>query len=91
MQMSDGMQFPRNESPNNVALWPIAFASKRLTNTETCYSYIEREVLGILHGLEKIHHYCFTHEESVITDHKLLVAILKKMLQAYHTGLREYY
>ena len=39
---------------------------------------IEREALSILHGLEKFHHYCFTHEVSVKTDHKQLVAIFKK-------------
>ena len=42
------------------------------------YSNIEREVLGILHGLQKFHNYCFTREVSIITDFKLLVAIFKK-------------
>ena len=31
-----------------------------------------------MHGLEKFHHYCFTREVSIITDHKLLVSIFKK-------------
>ena len=39
---------------------------------------MEREALGILHGLEKFHHYCFGREVDVITDHKLLVSIFKK-------------
>ena len=73
------MQLPRNEAPNNVALWPIAFASKSLTSTETQYSNIKREALGILHGIDKFHPYCFTDEVSVITDHKPPVAIFKKM------------
>ena len=42
------------------------------------YSNIEREALGILYGLEKVHHYCFVREVSVKTDHKPLVAIFKK-------------
>ena len=42
------------------------------------YSNIERKTLGILHGLKKFHHYCFTREVHVITNHKPLVAILKK-------------
>ena len=25
----DGMWFPRNEAPNNAALWPIAFATQK--------------------------------------------------------------
>ena len=39
-------------------MWPIAFTSKSTTNAETCYSNIEREVLGILHRLENSYHYC---------------------------------
>ena len=42
------------------------------------YSNIECEVLGILHGLEKFHHYCFGREVLVITDHKPLVSMFKK-------------
>ena len=42
------------------------------------YSNIECEVLGILHGLEKFHHYCFGREVLVITDHKTLVSMFKK-------------
>ena len=35
-------------------------------------------MLGILHGLEKFHHYCFGRKVLVITDHKPLVSMLKK-------------
>ena len=35
-------------------------------------------MLGILHGLEKSHHYCFGREVLVITHHKLQVSIFKK-------------
>ena len=62
----------------NTTQHPIAFASKSLTGTEHRYSNIEREVLAILHGLEKFYHYCFAREVLIITDHKPLVAILKK-------------
>ena len=41
-------------------------------------SNIKREVLGILHGLEKFHHCCFAWELLIITDHKPLVARFKK-------------
>ena len=37
-----------------------------------------REALGILHGLEKFHHYCFGREVFIITNHKPLVSVLKK-------------
>ena len=78
LQVRDGMWFPRNERPDNAALWPIVFASKSLAGMETCCSNIEREALGILHDIEKFHHYCFTDEVSMITDGKQLVAIFKK-------------
>ena len=59
-------------------LWPTAFDSNRLSSIEQWYSNIEREALGILHGLEKFHHYFFAHEVHVTTHHKPLVAIMGK-------------
>ena len=38
----------------------------------------KHEALGILHGLEKFHHYCFSREVLVITDHKPLISMFKK-------------
>ena len=64
--------------PDNTILCPIAFASKSLMGAECRYSNVEREALGILHGLETFHHYCFAREVHIITYHKPLVAILKK-------------
>ena len=48
--------------------------------TECRYSNIEREALGILHGLKKFHHYCFMRKVHVINNHKPLVSIFKKDL-----------
>ena len=47
---------------------------------ERLYSIIEREVLGILHGFIMFPHYCFEKEVYVITNHKLLVAMITKDL-----------
>ena len=66
LQVWAGMQFPRNEAPENAVLWQTAFASKSLTNAETHYSNIEREAVGIPCGLENCCHYCFTPEVSMI-------------------------
>ena len=55
-----------------------SIVSKSLTSAECRCSNIEREALGILHSLKKFHHYCFARDVNVITDHKPLVAILKK-------------
>ena len=56
----------------------ITFASKSLLGGEKRYSNMEWKALGILDSLKKFHHYCFTRKVSIITDHKPLVAILKK-------------
>ena len=45
---------------------------------ERRYSNIKCEALGILHVLEKSHHYCFSREVHVIMDHKPLVSMFKK-------------
>ena len=65
-------------APDNTILCPITFASNSLTGAEQRYSNIEHEALGILHGLEKFHHYCFSREVLIITDHKPLISMLKK-------------
>ena len=59
-------------------LCPVAFAGKSLTGTEWRYSNIKCEVLGMLHGLETFHHYCFGREVLIITDYKPLLAMFKK-------------
>ena len=78
LQLCKGTRCQKDVVPDNTILCPIVFASKRLTDTEQRYSNIKQEALGILHGLEKFHHYCFAREVLIITDHKPLVAIFKK-------------
>ena len=77
LQSRDGIACPKDNAPNNTILGPL-HSSKSLTSAEHRYSNIERDMLGILHGLEKNHHYCFTREIGIITDHKPMVAIFKK-------------
>ena len=78
LQMHEGTACQNDIVPDNTILHPIAFASKSLTGAECRYSNIEREALGILHGLKKFHHYCFAREVLMITDYKPLVAIFNK-------------
>ena len=61
---------------------PIAFASKSLIDTETCYANIERELLAIVYGCEKFHTYLYGRTFTVETDHKLLEMISMKNLIA---------
>ena len=84
LQMCKGATCQKDVVPDNTILCPVTFACKGLTGAGHRYSNIKREALGILHGLEKYHHYCFAREVLIITDHKPLVAIFKKTWQNYH-------
>ena len=77
-QLRDKTLYQTHMTPDNTILCPIAFVSKSLTGIECRYNNIEHEALGILHGCEKFHHYCFSREVLMITDHKPLVSMFKK-------------
>ena len=53
-------------------LRPITFASKSLSDAETRYSNIERELLGVVWAVEHFHHYTFASKINIISDHKPL-------------------
>jgi len=55
---------------------PIAYASRSLSDAETRYAQIECEMLAVVFGLEKFHHYVYGRHVKVITDHKPLVSIV---------------
>lgn len=59
---------------------PIAFASRSLSQSEKNYAQIEKELLAVVYGLQKFHHYTYGRNVTVITDHKPLVAISNKPL-----------
>ena len=89
LQVRHRMGFPRNEAPYNAMLWAIAFASKKLNKYRILLQQHRKR--STRHGLEKCYHYCFGHEIIMIADHKLLVAILRKILLSYDTGFKEYH
>jgi hypothetical protein len=59
---------------------PITFASRSMTETETRYANIEKELLAILFGLARFHQYIYGKHVIVESDHKPLEAIIKKPL-----------
>ena len=66
-----------------VQKWrPVAFGSKTLTECESRYSNIEREMLAIVHGIQRYHTYLYGQPFKVITDQEPLVAICAKALHA---------
>ena len=59
---------------------PIAYASRALTDAETRYAQIEKELLAVVYGLEKFHIYTYGRRVTVQSDHKPLEIISTKPL-----------
>ena len=59
---------------------PIAYASRALTDPETRYAQIEKELLAVVYGLETFHTYTYGRQVTVESDHKPLEVIVKKPL-----------
>ena len=59
---------------------PIAYASRSLTQTETQYAQIEKEMLAIVFGVERFEQYAYGRKVKIETDHKPLESIFKKSL-----------
>ena len=74
-----GMALLQSENNDHSSLYPIAFGSKTLTSAETRYANIERELLGVVRALEKLHYFTFGHPVVILTDHKPLISISKKL------------
>ena len=56
----------------------ICCASRALTKTEQNYQNLEREALGTIWGMEKLHYFLYGKEFTLETDQKPLVSIYKK-------------
>ena len=69
------------EIPNN--LHPISYASKTLSEMESNYSNIERELLGIVFAVTHFKHFTYGRPVTIITNHKLLVSLFKNVLLIY--------
>ena len=67
----------------------VAYASRALTETETRYAQIEKEMLAIVYALEKFNQFTFGRKVTVHSDHKPLEAILKKPLAAHQDAFKE--
>ena len=67
---------------------PIAFASKSLTDTETRYANIERELLAIVFACQQFNTYVLGRPFTVESDHKPLEMIHQKSLASARTGLQ---
>ena len=67
-----------SEIPTNLR--PISHASKTLSTTESNYSNIECELLGLLFEITHFKHFTYGRLVHIITDHKPLVSLFRKSL-----------
>ena len=61
---------------------PIAFASRALTDPETRYAQIEKEMLAVVFALQKFDQYVYGRSVTVQSDHKPLPTISNKPLRS---------
>ena len=61
---------------------PVCYASWSLTETESCYSNIERELLAACWSLEKFNCYVFGRKVVIETDHKPPESVWKKTIMS---------
>ena len=59
-----------------------------MTDTECRYSNIERELLGVFFGLERLHHYTFGKSITVESDHQPLISTWKKTIATSNSRLQ---
>ena len=71
-------------------LKPVAYASKSLTDAEKRYSNIERELLAVVFGCIRFHHYLDGRKFICHSDHKPGEDILLKHLSDALQGYRDY-
>ena len=60
--------------------YPVAYASRSLTETESRYAQIQKELLAVQFSLDRFHQYVYEKEVIVESDHKPLEMIANKSL-----------
>ena len=61
---------------------PVAYASRALTEAETRYAQIEKELLAATFACKKFHDFIYGRQATIETDHKPLTAIVNKPLHS---------
>ena len=61
---------------------PMAYASRSLTDSESRYSQIEKELLAIVFAVTNFHYHIYGRDVLTQSDHKHLEAIIKKPIHS---------
>lgn len=61
---------------------PISYVSRSLSDTEKNFAQIERELLSLIFGTRKYHHFIYARDIEILTDHKPLVTLFEKSIAA---------
>jgi len=67
---------------------PVAYASRSLTDAAKGYAQIEREALGVLYGLKKMHTYIHSHHVTACSNRPQapLLGVFPKSSQSIWVG-----
>ncbi|GBN21125.1 Retrovirus-related Pol polyprotein from transposon 17.6 [Araneus ventricosus] len=57
---------------------PVAYTSATLSEAQSRYSQIEKELLAIVHACEHFHYYVFGQHVEIETDHKPLLGLIHR-------------
>lgn len=69
---------------------PVIFASRKLTETESRYSQIEKECLALVFAIRRFQHFLFGRQFIVQTDHRPLLRIFQKPVDSISMRLRRW-
>ena len=56
--------------------WLIASASRTCLSSERNYAQVEKEAISLVFGIKTFHQFLYGRHFTLVTDHKLLIAIL---------------
>ena len=68
---------------------PVTFVSRALTSTQKRYSKTKCELLAVVLMVEHLHHYLFSQNFTIHTDHSSLVNVFKKCLNEMSPRLQQ--
>lgn len=69
---------------------PVAYTSATLTDAQSRYSQIEKELLAIVHACEHFHFYVYGRHIEIQTDHKPLLGLIHKSFDQISPRLQRF-